>query len=168
MYICPVTRAEGSPYPRPFHPFPRRLKVKRTQKKAAQPPSSKSGARSRPGAMFFGVTKLGTQHSFKDNLKSSSLLTCFSDAEYTSAYDKIAYRTGGVTVAAVPDVLAIVYRGPAPGTDAGRVAKQLEGLEPDAPLTLEGFLAIIEAAKADEAEWDAKQLYQRCASKASR
>ena len=109
--------------------------------------------------MFFGVTKLGTQNSFKDNLKHSSLLGCFSDAEYTAAYDRIAAKTDGVRVKDVPAVLAIVYRGPAPETDAGRVQTALGGREADAPLPLEEFMTILKAAQEDEKTWDERQLY---------
>jgi len=108
---------------------------------------------------FFGITKLGPQNSFQDSLKKASVITCFAEAEFESAYARVATRRGvsTLTADAVPAILEVVYHGPAPETDLLRVQHQLAACGADAELPVADFLAAVAAAKAEEEQWEATQ-----------
>ena len=108
---------------------------------------------------FFGITKLGPQNSFQDSLKKASVITCFAEAEFESAYARVATRRGATTLTAdaVPAILEVVYHGPAPETDLLRVQHKLAACGADAELPLGDFLAAVAAAKAEEESWEATQ-----------
>jgi len=108
---------------------------------------------------FFGITKLGPQNSFQDSLKKASVITCFTEAEFESAYARVARdnECGCLTADKLPEILAVVYHGPAPETDLLRVQHKLEGCGPETPLPLENLLAAVAASKAEEEAWEERQ-----------
>ena len=107
---------------------------------------------------FFGITKLGPQNSFQDSLKKASVIECFTQDEFEAAYAKVARLSGeAITAAKVPEILAVVYHGPAPETDAARIGGQLAGYAADDALPLDAFLGAVAAAKAEEVSWESTQ-----------
>ena len=71
---------------------------------------------------FFGLTSLGPQNTFSSNLAASMMLTEFTAAEFAAAFAKVDKAgSGGVDFDALPALLDIVYLGPAPEAQVGRV-----------------------------------------------
>lgn len=97
---------------------------------------------------FFGLTTLGAQNALHEALKDRTKVGIFEVEEFKAAFLKLAKER--IEAAAIEDVLALVYHGPAPQADVALCKRHL----PATSLTLDAFLAGIASAQAEEARWE--------------